>query len=357
MIPPKYRVRLFLSVDLAGSTAFKAGAGKRTLEDQTYPVWVNLTNQFYRRFPASVAAAFRELRHVDDADFDGYAAPALWKTIGDEIVLCCRVENIEHLAYCLNAFIRALDRFSQELKTQAGGLDVKGTGWIAAFPAPNFTVLGSHTEPDESELIDEALEVVADTRPHEHDFLGSEIDSGFRLSQFSTSDKLVVSAGLALLLCNAASHRLFNVPFNYDGRQSLRGVIDGHPYPIVSIDTERDAKKREVRHYENAVTSHKDVYPLHLANFLRSFMEDEGLDLPRLAEKSDVIAYADLPGSYHKFIEKWSATAEEITRRRAAEAQSDGHEGTGSENRPAIEENLDLMVPERKLGKAQPDAS
>jgi hypothetical protein len=348
MIAPEYRIRLFLSVDLVGSTAFKAGPGRHTAEDQTYPIWVNLTNQFYRRFPAMVLAAFRELRRSEDASFDRYQAPVLWKTIGDEIVLCCRVENVNHLAFCVIAFIRAMDRYSGDLRAGGHDLDVKGTGWIAAFPAPNFTVFGSHVDVDQSELIDEPSERSADVDPHEHDFLGSEIDSGFRISHFSASDKLVISVGLALLLCNAAYHRLFNFPFNYEGRYSLKGVIDGHPYPIVSIDTERDTKKREVRNYENAVTNRRDVYPLHLANFLRSFMEDENLEVPLLCEQSEAVADRNLPLSYRVFIEKWTATAEEITRRRDSEAQSAGQEGTSAENRSTVEANLDLMVPEKR---------
>ena len=49
---PNYRVRLFLSVDLVGSTMFKAGRGGEGTND-THPIWVNEARKFCHEFQTS----------------------------------------------------------------------------------------------------------------------------------------------------------------------------------------------------------------------------------------------------------------------------------------------------------------
>jgi hypothetical protein len=49
MAIPEYRLRLFLSVDLAGSTAFKNGAGSiNATDNDPYPVWVSSIRDFLK---------------------------------------------------------------------------------------------------------------------------------------------------------------------------------------------------------------------------------------------------------------------------------------------------------------------
>lgn len=46
----EFRVRLFLSVDLSGSNAFKNSADGED-RDSGSPIWVTIFEQFYRDFP------------------------------------------------------------------------------------------------------------------------------------------------------------------------------------------------------------------------------------------------------------------------------------------------------------------
>ncbi|MCE2564176.1 hypothetical protein [Komagataeibacter sp. FNDCF1] len=90
---PEYRVRLFLSVDLTGSTAFKH-------KQQNTLKWIKAFQNFYGEFPkllrneySKVCSDGRQL--VEDERENGY--PKLWKTVGDEILFCCRLRSAIHL--------------------------------------------------------------------------------------------------------------------------------------------------------------------------------------------------------------------------------------------------------------------
>jgi hypothetical protein len=61
------------------------------------------------------------------------------------------------------------------------------------------------------------------------DFIGPSIDAGFRIADGATPSKLVVSVDLALLLLAGTDP----LELYFEGTQSLHGVLDGRPYPII----------------------------------------------------------------------------------------------------------------------------
>ena len=75
--------------------------------------------------------------------------------------------------------------------------------------------------------------------PHEEfgtvvDFLGPDVDAGFRVAKFSDKKKLVVSANLSMCLisfCTGNSIDTSNL--NIVSLEVLRGVWGGRPYPVV----------------------------------------------------------------------------------------------------------------------------
>jgi len=232
-----------------GSTGFKGGIGAE-VKDSVHPVWMTEMRRFYQRFPRLLRAQFdKEAKAANLVASARSSFPNTWKTVGDEIIFCCRVCRSDHLVCIMNAFIQALAEYGDVLEKNGGHLDVKGTAWLAAFPSPNITVeMSSDDQRSFSIFPDEQMESRADIAPHEFDFLGKSIDCGFRLGKFSSADKFALSVELALALCEAAEsngHRFIGV-FNYDGRTELRGVLAGHPYPIVTIDTQRSAMRRRV---------------------------------------------------------------------------------------------------------------
>lgn len=326
---PNYRVRLFLSVDLVGSTMFKAGRGGEGTSE-TYPIWVNETRKFYREFPDILASKFRSIADPRVAKDARELAPKLWKTVGDEIIFCCRLTDVSHLARCVNAFLRSLDTYGRILEPSKA-LDVKGTGWVAAFPSPNITVeVAGRTRGVASlDYIDEKFEAQADSSPGDFDFLGKDIDSGFRVAQYAAADRFAVSAELALLLCETTKLRVFQHNLVFHGREPLKGVMSSRPYPIISVDTERSTKRRTVKHHERALTGHATSDPDLLRPYLIAFLEDENMEAPVLPPAGEQLDAASLPGSYNDFASAWAETVKETTMRSTCEQQAAVAEGFG----------------------------
>jgi hypothetical protein len=89
------------------------------------------------------------------------------------------------------------------LENEKFKLDVKGSGWLAEFPSRNMTVEITD-QAKEDEIEDEAFELRADERPSSFDFLGPEIDSGFRIGRNAAADRFTASIELAYHLAEAA---------------------------------------------------------------------------------------------------------------------------------------------------------
>lgn len=80
------------------------------------------------------------------------------------------------------------------------------------------------------------------------DFLGPQIDTGFRLSTHATPRKLVISVEVAYLLAAAKMptsekfQGIFDWPvIYYDGRREFKGVLGSKPYPLFWIDLHCDS--------------------------------------------------------------------------------------------------------------------
>ena len=69
--------------------------------------------------------------------------------------------------------------------------------------------------------------------------MGPSVDTGFRLTSWATPQRLIVAVDLAFLLASTyalnAGPALTPLPLTYGGRDKLRGVIDGAPYPAIWI--------------------------------------------------------------------------------------------------------------------------
>ncbi len=63
-IAANYRVRLFLSVDLSGSTAFKNSKHGEDRERGATPKWVTVFEQFYTGFPVMFRDNFQKKTRV-----------------------------------------------------------------------------------------------------------------------------------------------------------------------------------------------------------------------------------------------------------------------------------------------------
>jgi hypothetical protein len=307
---------LFLSVDLVGSTAFKSRTNAQA--NNLYPEWVDRFRNFYKTFPDNVDALYRETKSGNSEEEKlKNGGPKVWKTIGDEILFCTTVTSLRHLSCCITAFLAALDEYGRLLETSGVPLDVKGSGWIASFPAENIAIaVNRSVSIQQNNDIDssEKFELAVDQAPFAYDFLGKAIDTGFRIAKNAATDRFTASIELGFLLAKSSLHNMFSGRFSYHGRETFKGVLNSQPYPVVSIDTERNPDKRNVRSRERVLTQEQEAQPLALHDFLLEFMRYERIELPVIVtnEGDKELPY---PPSYERFRKAWRASAAESEQR------------------------------------------
>ena len=162
----------------------------------------------------------------------------MWKYIGDEVLFYQKIQRRDDLAKALPAAYDALAATTsvlhQNFPETKDILSVKGTVWVACAQA----IRSGSKESVLSAASDHHPNIVLPTgrTPSESipDFLGPDIDAGFRISRFALRRRLVVSAALAWLLYRSREtiHQAKNSLRIVD-LQSLKGVWGGRHYPIV----------------------------------------------------------------------------------------------------------------------------
>jgi hypothetical protein len=133
------------------------------------------------------------------------------------------------------------------LKAENQALDVKCTAWLAGFPYRNREVvignlLGTQESPVENyyktsgELLNNHYNQPTKSRVGV-DYIGPSIDTGFRLGQFSTGRKMVISIDAAYILSMTNfDGEIERIDLFYEGAEPLKGVFGGATYPVFWID-------------------------------------------------------------------------------------------------------------------------
>ena len=244
--PPTTGLRLFLSADLAGSTAFKQ-SGK--LDE-----WQKYFREFYRQLPALLR------QKLVGGRFKGIELP-VWKLIGDEIVFSAPLSRWDQSHRCVAAFRAAVVEFRQRtIAATDGRLDVKCAGWTAGFPVGNICV-----------------ESPADLPP---DYIGPGMDIGFRLVKAAVPRRMLLSVELAWLLSLPRSDP--TATFFVSGGMELKGVAKGRSYPSIWLDNFRDAPERsaadELDIHEERLRGHilKPCDTADLHTFCQRWLENMG---------------------------------------------------------------------------------
>jgi hypothetical protein len=200
-------LRLFLSVDMVGSTQFKARFTGKGSEG-----WLETFRAFFSNFPLMLAGqlAFEFLEQDETPAVD------VWKVMGDEVIFTARPNSAEELTSILRATLRTIKLYEANNFAMVP-LRLKGTAWLADFGEANI-------ELDIPELSS------SDVSPHV-DFIGPDLDLGFRISKYARPASLVLSLDLVELLLDAANQD--EVALYLVGREELKGVMFGRPYPVV----------------------------------------------------------------------------------------------------------------------------
>lgn len=242
------RLRVFLSVDLVGSTAFKRlsfaeGSGA---EAPLGPSWFKTILDFYQQFEEILLLSWREYNAACEADKMPIVGPLeFWKSNGDELLYTFETVQPKDVAAILLIWKDALRNYRDTLRKTVPQLDVKSTAWTAGFPVMNTEVIFKQNLAEASE---DAVVAQYELRQEWYkkgsrrvglskDYIGPSIDTGFRLAQMCSPRRLVISVELALLLTGCGLPHPVDEKFRifFDGTEVLKGVLGGRPYPIIWI--------------------------------------------------------------------------------------------------------------------------
>ncbi|PKL34921.1 MAG: hypothetical protein CVV45_00660 [Spirochaetae bacterium HGW-Spirochaetae-10] len=194
-------LRIFLSVDIVGSTAYKQQDPRPSSQ-----AWVNLFKDFFTDFPllftTKYKTAFKAISPSGESDPN---TPAVWKGLGDEILFHKKLGKSAEAMITVDAFIEAIEEYRHAFTGKH--LDLKGSAWIAGFPVNNIRLQ------------------IADYE----DFIGPSIDIGFRISKFATPSRFVLSCDLATILLDGGTSR----DYLFTGTERLKGVFGDDEYPII----------------------------------------------------------------------------------------------------------------------------
>lgn len=206
--------RLFLSVDMSGSTEFKARFTGQGAEG-----WLAIFKAFFTNFPLMVAGQIG-FEFLDD---DRTPAIEVWKVMGDEVVFATRPESAEELTSILLALLRTM-RMYEDKHFQELPLRLKGTAWLADMDGANIEI--------------EIPELSSGQGAH-LDYIGPDIDLGFRISKFARPGCITVSLDVMETILGAGNAD--KAALYLMGHEPLKGVMFGRPYPVVwMIDADAD---------------------------------------------------------------------------------------------------------------------
>lgn len=228
--------KLFLSVDLTGSTAFK----QRPFDPQS--PWQKVFLHFYREFP-------QVLHQQQQGDLAAGLVFELWKAVGDELLFTCEVRSERDVFNAVRLWIKAMSKFTATGLDGYTSLGVKGAAFLGTFPGPDHeSTIPRRPDIEESGrdvLVLNEEAVTAEKRESEKylfDYFGPSIDTGFRIASQSRPRYLPISLEVAYALSVVQNHH------NADEDQyrspdlklldsiELKGVWGGRQYPVFALD-------------------------------------------------------------------------------------------------------------------------
>lgn len=214
-------VRLFLSVDIAGSTKFKASRPSIKIDDSATEIfspeasWVQVFENFFSDFPNRFNNnLLKELSNKTHFTKGLENHLRLWKMLGDELIFVVPIKTEADAGYTLIAFEQTITDYQKTIKSKHPELKLKGVAWTAGFPIRNRRV--SVRQADGGQV---------------DDYIGPDMDIGFRLGKLARPGPIIASMDLIDILIGR-SYRL--IPFNcvFVGWETLKGVFADKPYPV-----------------------------------------------------------------------------------------------------------------------------
>lgn len=322
-------LRLFMSVDLAGFTAYKYNKNTESSESEIKrSEWKKTVQHFFAVFQETLHTNWvGELKQAINP-YSGYSkilkdwpvdkvsgCPTLWKPIGDELVFAKKLNTPLEAVLALHAFKESVASYDNYLMSNdKGNLGVKGTAWLAGFPILNQeTRLDWLEEANKDEDIFEVQGLSSKAwKPEnpitDNDFVGISMDIGFRLAGRATRRKLVLSADLAWMILEVMDEGGKAFDFMCDEPEALKGVLENDPYPTVWIDMGSKSNRK----HEREATRRSTSPPGALKTYLLEFLSDQKnpLVLPYIHVEG-VDAFKEMPKEHREELKKMNDNAKD----------------------------------------------
>lgn len=168
----------------------------------------------------------------------------VWRILGDEVVFVVKIRDNEALfeyiekiyeiliQYCElvenEEFDSIMDTNSyemQEILKAKNVISLQASAWIAIVADKEKNDLSNNYN------LDNIFEVIEDNPDNKFfEFMGADIDAGFRISKFTRARRLVLSFELACLL---AAQRTYAERMHIITYRVLKGIWNGTLYPII----------------------------------------------------------------------------------------------------------------------------
>ena len=295
------RLRVFLSVDLIGSTQFKIAqnyGGGPSLSHDDAGWWPNVLTAFYTDFQKEFLRNWAEFVELSQgwSEITIGDPPKLWKALGDELIFSKICAHINEVWGIVQVWRKTLVDFKE--RWTHDNLKFKSGAWIVGSPNRNWEIafLRDPLTEDDILMMEDRLGYNfyllnqyydADvTRKIDLDFIGTSMDCGFRLLSKADERKFIVSADLLYLLRACQDHceakfkgKYTPIKYYFDGTSELKGIDRyGIKYPIFWLDAYELSPRSDAAKYAHSVDKlskdNEPVLPKEVDSFLEAYLND-----------------------------------------------------------------------------------
>lgn len=194
---------IFFSADVVDSTRYKQTIGNQGKGT----TWIEAFETFFREMPLVLMGQIG----LRNQEFKEIPELSIWKVLGDEIVFSANTSDDKDTAILVHAFRQAL-RIGDKRFWKKCGYHIKGCAWTVDFTDQNLQI--------------EIPEVGGASEEHGggySDFIGPDVDVGFRLAKCAESRELILDLSLVEIVLNETVEE---ARFYLKGHEILKGCFD-----------------------------------------------------------------------------------------------------------------------------------
>lgn len=264
-------VCLFFSFDIVNSTMYKSKESN----------WVIVIEALLNKIMNSVVTDYGgDLKTTIDAK--------LWRTIGDEIVFVTEIGSEKDLCEYIRSIKDITDRITQELVNGVfledlrkkydiefieeylkSYLSIKSAAWISVVSGSSENALD----------FNDTIKFNYPTPKSEYnaptEYLGKDMDMGFRLKEYTRQGRLIVSFDIAYILAQKENSNSLYIL----GYEKLKGIWNDEIYPIIWYEN------KKIERIEESFKHNRIVNDKFVKKYLESIHSINGISVQGLPLK------------------------------------------------------------------------